>query len=277
MMSDMVDYSNDPAVQVFADTETAMARMCRTAEAAGCRVVSALRFSDGLDVVSMALPATLILVELEDDRRGGAAIPLLDWLQREAECHSRRGVVSAPVGLIDVVAGSVNHAGIAHLCGADEAERIDAVVRASAPLAARVRDGGIASGARVLQRSPAYAPDSAGPADLDFIRAMLRARRLRDEHFPGDLFADPAWDILLDLMAARLERKQVTVSSLCLAAAVPPTTALRWIGVLAERGLLVRVADSADRRRAFVELSDAGARALGGWLRQARRLAAEAL
>jgi DNA-binding MarR family transcriptional regulator len=106
---------------------------------------------------------------------------------------------------------------------------------------------------------------------------MLRARRLRDEHFPGDLFADPAWDILLDLMAARLERKQVTVSSLCVAAAVPPTTALRWIGVLAERGLLVRAADAADRRRAFVELSDAGARALGGWLRQARRLAAEAL
>jgi DNA-binding MarR family transcriptional regulator len=142
------------------------------------------------------------------------------------------------------------------------------------PLAARVRDDG---GARVLQPSPGYAPETSGPADLEFVRALLRARRLRDEHFPADLFADPAWDILLDLMAARLERKQVTVSSLCVAAAVPPTTALRWIGVLAERGLLVRAVDSTDRRRAFVDLSDAAARALGGWLRQARRLAAEAL
>jgi hypothetical protein len=41
-----------------------------------------------------------------------------------------------------------------------------------------------------------------------------------------DLFADPGWDILLDLYAARQEGKQVSVSSLCIAAAVPPTTAL---------------------------------------------------
>jgi len=276
-MSGMVDYRNDPTAQVFADTDTAMAQMCRTAEAAGCRVISALRLSDGIDAVSMALPAALILVEIGDEVSGEAAIPLLDWLQREAEYNSRRGVVSAPVGLIDLVAASASHAGIAHLCGADEVERIGAVVRACGPASSRVRDDGVASSARVLQRSLDYAPDPASPGDLDFVRAMLRARRLRDEHFPADLFADPAWDILLDLMAARLERKQVTVSSLCVAVAVPPTTALRWIGVLAERSLLVRVADAADRRRAFVELSDAGARALGDWLRQARRMAAEAL
>lgn len=69
----------------------------------------------------------------------------------------------------------------------------------------------------------------------------------------------------------------MTVSSLCVAAAVPPTTALRWIGLLTERGLLVRAVDDADRRRAFVGLSDTAARALGGWLRQARRLAEEVL
>ena len=273
----MVDYRDDPTAQIFADTQAAMTRMRRTAEAAGCRVLSTLRLDDGIDAPSMAVPAALVLVEIEDETSGEVAIPLLGWLQREAECNSRRGVVSAPVGLIDLVAASASHAGIAHLCGADETERIGAVVRACAPASSRVRDDGIGSGVRVLQRSLGYAPDPAGPADLEFIRAMLRARRLRDEHFPGDLFADPAWDILLDLMAARLERKQVTVSSLCVASAVPPTTALRWIGVLAERGLLVRAADAADRRRAFVELSDAGARALGGWLRQARRLAAEAL
>jgi DNA-binding MarR family transcriptional regulator len=276
MMPGMVDYRNDPTAQIFADSETAMARMRRTAEAAGCRVISELRLGDNIDAVSMALPTALILVELEDGWTGEAAIPLLDWLQQEAECRGRRGVVSAPIGLIDLVAGSATHAGIEHLCEASEADRLAAVARAVAPAAPLLRDDG-GMGARVLQRSQDYAPDTPGPADLDFIRAMLRARRLRSEHFPADLFADPAWDILLDLMAARLERTQVTVSSLCVAAAVPPTTALRWIGVLAERGLLVRAADAADRRRAFVELSDAGARALGGWLRQARQLAAEAL
>ncbi|TPG48283.1 hypothetical protein [Sphingomonas glacialis] len=59
------------------------------------------------------------------------------------------------------------------------------------------------------------------------IRQAIRARRLRDQHFGGGLFEDPAWDMLLDLFAAELERAQVSVSSLCIAAAVAPTTALR--------------------------------------------------
>ncbi len=270
----MVDYRNDPCACVFGDTEMAMARMRRTATAAGCRIVAALPVEGSAGPFPEALPGVLVLVELEEEASGEAAVPLLDWLRQEAERGARRGVVSAPVGLIDLVSASAGHAGIEHLCGADEDERLAAIVRAGAPRASRVRDEG---GARVLQRPPDYAPDPAGPDDLHFIRAMLRARRLRDEHFPPGLFADPAWDILLDLMAARLERKPVTVSSLCVAAAVPTTTALRWISVLTERSLLVRVADRADRRRAYVELSDATARALLGWLRRARHLATETL
>ena len=87
------------------------------------------------------------------------------------------------------------------------------------------------------------------------VRDVIRARRMRTTHFPPDLFADPAWDMLLDLFAAGLERTQVSVSSLCIAAAVAPTTALRWIGRLTEAGLLDRAADPTDRRRAFVTLS----------------------
>src|SRR3546814_5849017 len=55
------------------------------------------------------------------------------------------------------------------------------------------------------------------------VRALIRARRMRDQFFRSELFADPAWDMLLDLMAARLEHKRVSVSSLCIAAAVPVT------------------------------------------------------
>jgi DNA-binding MarR family transcriptional regulator len=87
------------------------------------------------------------------------------------------------------------------------------------------------------------------------VRDVIRARRLRDRFFGGGLFEDPAWDMLLDLFAAGLERSQVSVSSLCIAAAVAPTTALRWIGRLTAAGLLDRAADPADRRRAFVTLS----------------------
>ncbi len=62
--------------------------------------------------------------------------------------------------------------------------------------------------------------------------------------------------MLLDLYAARLDRTRVSVSSLCIAAAVPATTALRWIKTLTETGLFERKADQHDARRIFVQLSD---------------------
>ncbi len=88
------------------------------------------------------------------------------------------------------------------------------------------------------------------------IRNRIKSRRAREDFFESGLFADPAWDILLDLMAARLEGKQVSVSSLCIAAAVPPTTALRWITTMTESGLLERKQDPHDARRVFIELSN---------------------
>lgn len=104
------------------------------------------------------------------------------------------------------------------------------------------------------------------------VREMLRARRLRDQFLPGELFADPAWDMMLDLMAARLSGERVSVSSLCIAAAVPPTTALRWIRQLTERGIFVREADIADGRRVFIALSDDAAASISGWFQACRRV-----
>ena len=88
------------------------------------------------------------------------------------------------------------------------------------------------------------------------VRRMLRQRRMREQYFPADLFADPAWDMLLDLYAARLERQPVSVSSLCIAAAVPATTALRWIKTLTDAGLFLREADPLDGRRIFIGLTE---------------------
>lgn len=94
------------------------------------------------------------------------------------------------------------------------------------------------------------------------VRTIIRQRRLRDELFDADLFADPAWDMLLDLYAAQLDRTRVSVSSLCIAAAVPATTALRWIKTLTDNGLFVRNADVHDARRIFIVLSDTAAQAM---------------
>ena len=42
--------------------------------------------------------------------------------------------------------------------------------------------------------------------------------------------------MLLDLTAARAEHTRVSVTSLCIASGVPPTTALRWIGQMSDAG-----------------------------------------
>ncbi len=98
--------------------------------------------------------------------------------------------------------------------------------------------------------------------DPRLIHRIIRQRRLRDRYFDSELFADPAWDILLDLTAARAEHRRVSVTSLCIAAAVPATTALRWIAQMSEMGILVREQDDEDRRRAFITLTDSAADAM---------------
>lgn len=118
-----------------------------------------------------------------------------------------------------------------------------------------------------LARLSAHASETA-PSDTapeiapQTVRAVLRARRLRARYFDGELFADPAWDMMLDLFEAELSQRRVSVSSLCVAAAVPATTALRWLKSMVEKGLLIRHADPFDARRVYVELSPEASKSL---------------
>jgi DNA-binding MarR family transcriptional regulator len=100
------------------------------------------------------------------------------------------------------------------------------------------------------------------PLAVNTVRSVIRARRLRARYFAEDLFADPAWDMLLDLLQAEIAQHRVPVSSLCIAAAVPATTALRWIKSMTDSGLFVRRADPHDGRRVFVELSRGASEAM---------------
>jgi hypothetical protein len=107
--------------------------------------------------------------------------------------------------------------------------------------------------------------------DAGEVRAMLRLRRLRGSYFSPDLFADPAWDMLLDLIAAQLEGEKVAVSSLCIAAAVPATTALRWIKTMCDAKLFERHADPLDGRRIFIGLSQGASQAMLAYLGAVKR------
>jgi DNA-binding MarR family transcriptional regulator len=110
------------------------------------------------------------------------------------------------------------------------------------------------------------------------VRRVIHRRQLRSKffgQFGGEaLFEDPAWDMLLDLFAAELEGVQVSVSSLCIAAGVAPTTALRWIAKMTEMELFIRHPDPADRRRAFMTLSPRASEAMQAYMIALRKIEA---
>lgn len=113
--------------------------------------------------------------------------------------------------------------------------------------------------------------------DPRMVRQVIANRQARGKFFDPALFGDPAWDMLLDLTAAHGEGVQVSVTSLCIAAAVPATTALRWLTQMVESGVFVRVPDPADKRRAFIALSDRSLAGMSGYfasLREPATLAA---
>ncbi|HEX7871414.1 MAG TPA: MarR family winged helix-turn-helix transcriptional regulator [Sphingobium sp.] len=160
-------------------------------------------------------------------------------------------------------------------------EQLSAEVRRLAQTIDRLAREDQGESSRSLRdRAPAYTPPPASAGEVhdgtdgatrEEVRTLLQARRMRDRFLPGELFADPAWDMMLDLLSARLDRKRVSVSSLCIASAVPPTTALRWIAQLTERGLFERHNDPDDARRVFITLSDAASEKLIAWFAAARR------
>lgn len=233
----------------------------------------------------VAASGSLVLL----DTSGVAPAALEEALPPLAE---RADLVSCDLDQLDLVAGALLFTDAQFLCAPTMADRVAALVvaaaRADRDAAPQVREGDaerlkrfsgeVARIAGVLAR---LADDEGGVADRrqtfdvgpvdtaiapQTIRAALRARRLRDGFFAQGLFEDPAWDMLLDLFAAEREGARVSVSSLCIAAAVAPTTALRWLNRLIAEGMIERRPDPRDRRRAFVALSAQGSAAMQGYL-----------
>ena len=285
---ELVEYRGLPSVLLVADSEAAFERGRRGIELAGCRVGASLALESAAERFDVPVDAVMVELELDHD----ASLDRLAGRLSAAAASGRfRSVISAPLALVDRISALGLHEDVHQLCEPDDRERMSSVRAAAASRPLRLHDvnkgqgtarlqqlseevGRIASILAALSEEDESPPESEGRPRLDAgqIRAVIRARRLRDHFFKRDLFADPAWDMLLDLMAARLEEQRVAVSSLCIAAAVPPTTALRWIKTLCDQGLFVRVADPQDGRRVFIELSDQAAGGLEAYLRAAQRI-----
>ena len=80
------------------------------------------------------------------------------------------------------------------------------------------------------------------------VRRALELRANRAEVFGDGLFSEPAWDILLKLYSADLNSRAESISNVCLASGVPPSTALRWLQHLQGEGWIERSFDPDDRQ-----------------------------
>lgn len=111
-------------------------------------------------------------------------------------------------------------------------------------------------------------PPSAQPEiTQDVIRAIIRARQARAGYLPLELLSDPAWGMLLELLHGELAGQRVSVSTLCEAAAVPDSTAVRWLKALEAHDLAVRRSDPHEGESECVELTRKGSAALRDYFR----------
>ena len=237
-----------------------LADICAAVEEQGCNLICETLLS-ALDRVAAAIPPSIPVQLLVD------ADPADKLVALAAARRTRHGVVhdrarDDAMERIDRLQEEVER--ISRLLG-DLAAQHGGLLGIPAGLVSRTEDyADYPEQVRTPPRDYAATPRSFVPEEraVDRQRAkkarrMLRQRRMREQYFPADLFADPAWDMLLDLYAARLERQPVSVSSLCIAAAVPATTALRWIKTMTDAGMFVREADPLDGRRIFIGLAEA--------------------
>jgi DNA-binding MarR family transcriptional regulator len=281
-----VDYHLSKPALLFA-TGSRQRRAEDALAASGVRLVGSFSFEEGMERLDDQVSLGLAWVELGEEDDTPELDRLLGRLNQLAETRGTAVVASTPIELVDMVAARLTDRSSEILVDADDAQR--AAVLALALSGARadrgVSDVGKDNAARLRQLSDemgriasTLARLSSGPGspvlkpvelkrevpdvDPDAVRAVIRARRLRSRFFSEELFADPAWDMLLDLLQAEIAQLRVPVSSLCIAAAVPATTALRWIKTMTEQGLFVRRADPHDGRRVFVELAPAASSAM---------------
>ncbi len=273
------------SLAIFADRAHVRATMGEDAAGAGLEVAQAGPLGDLLQANGRPLADIVLLDCPIVDAETMAALAGLDL---RASQRGARLIVSTSVEGLDDIFACMDMSAPLLLVDPNRAERVIALgqVLAGFPTA-RLRElsetdrlmllrlteqvGQIAGHIDRLAPSDAKPYTSPPPAravplaaaatlpEARLIRRMIRQRQLRSRFIEGDFFADPAWDMLLDLAAARVEGKQVSVTSLCIASGVPPTTALRWIGALVQADLFQRVCDETDRRRAFIELTDAAA------------------
>jgi CheY-like chemotaxis protein len=120
---------------------------------------------------------------------------------------------------------------------------------------------------RTIEQDSSSRRESAGAAQgatrpedssLRTLKLLQKLQEARSSIFGEAVMPEPAWEMLAELMRARLAGQHLSVTSLALSSKSPMTTALRRIEDLIQGGLAARMPDPTDRRRTYVELTPEG-------------------
>src|SRR4030095_6203042 len=217
-----------PPLLIAASSEAAAIRASEIALGAELPFVS-LPLGELPSRLDRQAKAEAIWVEIDGDP-GSELDRILDRIDAEAAADRFPTIIAAPLSLIDPISARIHHPDIELVFDGTPADRVAALALArwrkgykndgvaeditQEPSAARLRQlsDEVSRIAATLARlsvgpdAPAERhPPPTGNAPnvcLEAVRQVIRARRVRARYFDQELFADPAWDMLLDLLQA---------------------------------------------------------------------------
>ena len=102
---------------------------------------------------------------------------------------------------------------------------------------------------------------------LVLAKAAHDDRRIRGTYFRSDLLGEPAWDILLDLFIQERVGRRISVTAACIGSGAATTTALRYLNLLIEDGLVQREGDPTDGRRSWLKLTPEAVETMSEYLK----------
>jgi hypothetical protein len=108
-------------------------------------------------------------------------------------------------------------------------------------------------------------PDSAQPSieamsPREYFVSLLDLRRMRERYFGSELFGEPAWDIMLELMIARIEERELLASQLKSHSHSPNIVTRHYLEALVEAKLVDRFDNAGNIDDPCLSLSSEAAR-----------------
>ena len=262
-----------PRVLAVDDEERALRLVSRVLGGGGVACVTAgsasealalLRADAAIDVVlsDIYMPTTGGLEFLAQIRQEFRERPWLQLLLITGQASVETAVAAMRLDASDyllkpvdpgALRDSVRHA-LARACSIRE------VHGATADSASGLELRRMADAARELALRIGRAPsvDQGTEPALGALELLQQLQSARTSLFGQAVMPEPAWEMLAELMRARLAGKNVSITSLALASSSPMTTSLRRIEDLIQGGLAARVPDPVDRRRTYVDLTPEG-------------------